>query len=268
MTTHLVRVACKSFALSRLLPRNSLRFAVARFLDREALNSVDASAARTTVAIIARLSASHGRRHAIIASVSQTHPTLKPRILASFLILAGAIGLWASWELTLAKFETLISPGTGLGCDFSVLVQCGKNLDSWQGSVFGFPNPLLGLAGFVAPIAVGLGVFAGARFTRWFWVLFNLGVVGALAFVCWLIYQSIFVLGTLCPWCMVVWSVTIPLFWAVSLYNLSVGNIPVSSRARKFFKASYGWVPLLVVLSYLVVGVLAQLRLDVINNLF
>ncbi len=200
--------------------------------------------------------------------MSQTHPTRKPYFFASFLILAGAIGLWASWELTVAKFETLISPDAGLGCDFSVLVQCGKNLDSWQGSVFGFPNPMLGLAGFAAPIAVGVGILAGARFSRWFWVLFNLGIVGALAFVCWLIYQSIFVLGTLCPWCMVVWSVTIPLFWTVTLYNLSVGNISVGSRLRRFFKAGYGWVPLLVVLSYLAIAAIAQLRLDVINNLF
>ena len=34
---------------------------------------------------------------------------------------------------------------------------------------------------------------------------FNLGVAAALVFVFWLIYQSIFVLGTLCPWCMVTW---------------------------------------------------------------
>jgi hypothetical protein len=28
----------------------------------------------------------------------------------------------------------------------------------------------------------------------------------------WLIYQSLYVIGALCPYCMVVWSVTIPLF--------------------------------------------------------
>jgi uncharacterized membrane protein len=200
--------------------------------------------------------------------VSQTQPNGRPIALAIFLVIAGAIGLYASWELTIAKFETLLHPDTNLGCDFSVLVQCGRNLESWQGSVFGFPNPLIGLAGFVAPIAVGVGVLAGARFARWFWMLFNLGVAGALAFVCWLIYQSIFELGTLCPWCMVVWSVTIPLFWAVTLYNLKAGNWGVGDRARRFFASAYGWLPLIVLLSYLVVAGLAQLRLDLIDNLF
>ena len=39
----------------------------------------------------------------------------------------------------------------------------------------------------------------------------------------WLIGQSIFVLGTLCPWCMLVWLVTIPLFWVVTLRNAREG---------------------------------------------
>lgn len=199
--------------------------------------------------------------------MSQNQDARRPIALAVFLIIAGAIGVYASWELTLAKFQTLLQPDTNLGCDFSVLVQCGKNLDAWQGSVFGFPNPLIGLCGFVAPIAVGVGILAGARFSRWFWILFNLGIVGALAFVCWLIYQSIFSLFTLCPWCMVVWSVTIPLFWAVTLYNLSRGNIPAGG-ARRFFAAAYGWVPLLTLASYLVVAIVAQVKLDVITSLF
>lgn len=176
------------------------------------------------------------------------------------------MGLWGSWELTLAKFQTLQHPGTDLSCDLSVLVQCGTNLQSWQGAVFGFPNSLLGLSGFVAPIAVGVAVLAGAQFARWFWMLFNLGVAGALAFVCWLIAQSIYNLGTLCPWCMVVWAATIPLFWAVTLRNLSTGDLP-SGSARRFFSAAYGWVPLITVASYLVVALLAQLRLDLIDNL-
>jgi uncharacterized membrane protein len=197
--------------------------------------------------------------------VSQTPQSPRPIVLPIFLIVAGLIGFYASWELTLAKIQTLTDPSTGLGCDFSILVQCGKNLESWQGAVFGFPNPLLGLGGFVAPIAVGVGMLAGATFARWFWWLFNLGVVGALAFVCWLIYQSIFDLATLCPWCMVVWSVTIPLFWAVTLRNLSTAA--VSERARRFFRAAYGWVPFITLASYLVVAVIAQVRLDVLSYL-
>ncbi|MCU1406380.1 MAG: hypothetical protein JWQ43_2683 [Glaciihabitans sp.] len=189
----------------------------------------------------------------------------RPVLLALFLILGGGIGLYSAFELVLAKFDVLVNPSTDLSCDFSVLVQCGKNLASWQGAVFGFPNPVIGVAGFAAPIAVGVAILAGGQFARWFWILFNFGLLGALSFVLWLIYQSIFVLGTLCPWCMVVWSVTIPLFWAVSLYNLGSGVIPLPAAARRVFRAAYGWLPFITVASYLVVAIVAQLRLDVLS---
>ena len=33
----------------------------------------------------------------------------------------------------------------------------------------------------IAPIVVGASLLAGARFARWYWVVFNLGVAGAIA---------------------------------------------------------------------------------------
>jgi uncharacterized membrane protein len=199
--------------------------------------------------------------------VSLTQPEKRPFGLAVFLIVAGALGLWAAFSLTLDKFAVLLDPGTKLSCSLSVVVECATNLKSAQGSAFGFPNPLIGLMGFVAPIAVGVAILAGARFARWFWVLFTIGIVGALVFVIWLIGQSIFVLGTLCLWCMLVWSVTIPLFWVVTIYNLKVGNIPIPARGRRFFASAYGWVVLLTFVCYVVIAALAQLRLDVIHHL-
>lgn len=191
----------------------------------------------------------------------------RPVVLAIFFIVAGVIGWSAAFALTIEKFVLLTDPTEALGCDFSPLVQCSKNLESWQGSLFGFPNPIIGLAAWIAPIVVGVALLAGARFARWFWVLFNLGIVGALAFVIWLISQSVFVLGTLCPWCMVTWSVTIPLFWAVTLYNLREGNIPVPESVRRVAGALYGWVPAITLACYLIVALIAQLRLDVLASL-
>jgi len=200
--------------------------------------------------------------------VSDVRATKPPRILAVFLLVAGVIGFLAAFALTLDKFELLENPDSVLNCDFGVLVQCTANLDSPQGALFGFPNPIIGLAGFTAVIAMGTVIFAsGNHLARWFWLLFNVGVAGALAFVIWLISQSIFVLGTLCPWCMVTWSVTIPLFWAVTLYNAKTGNIPLPAWGRRIAHAAYGWVPLITLVSYLIVALLAQLRLDVISYL-
>ncbi|GHD39056.1 vitamin K epoxide reductase family protein [Mycetocola manganoxydans] len=199
--------------------------------------------------------------------MSQPEISSRPVGFAVFLLVAGTIGWIAAFALTVEKFVSLESPGVALSCDYSVLVQCAANLSSWQGAAFGFPNPVLGLAGWVAPIMVGGALLAGARFDRWFLLLFQLGVTAAFAFVLWLISQSIFVLGTLCPWCMVTWAVTIPLFWAVTLRNLANGILPVPRSIRSAARVLSGWIVVLTFGCYVVIAVLAQLRLDVLATL-
>jgi uncharacterized membrane protein len=189
----------------------------------------------------------------------------RPFVLAIVLIIAGAIGWYSAFRLMLDKIAVLIDPQADLDCNFSLLVECGTNLASWQGAVLGFPNPILGLGGFVAPIAVGVALLAGASFARWFWVIFNLGVAGAFAFCLWLAYQSIFVLGNLCPWCMLVWSVTIPMFWMLTLYNARAGHF--GGPLKSVGSTLYGWVPALTLVTYVVIAIAAQLRLDVLAYL-
>lgn len=193
-------------------------------------------------------------------------PTPRPPIaLAIFLIVAGALGWWAAFSLTIDKFLVLENPDAALDCNISLLVQCGLNLESWQGAVFGFPNPILGLGGFVAPIAVGVALLAGARFANWFWIAFNVGLAGAFAFVIWLISQSFFVIGTICPWCALVWTVTIPLFWTVTARNLAEGVYGTGAVGVGRFLRS--WLIPIVVLCYAVVIFLAQLELGFVERL-
>ncbi len=191
----------------------------------------------------------------------------RPIGYAVTLIITGLIGWIAAFALTVEKFALLADPDAALGCDISVLVQCRANLESWQGSLFGFPNPILGITGWAAVIVVAVALLAGARFDRWFRIVFNLGVAGAMALVIFLVITSIFVLGTLCPWCMVTWVVTIPTFLIVTLNNLRDGTIPLPARARSFADAAYSWIPIISLGLYLVVAVLAQLRLDVLGHL-
>lgn len=205
---------------------------------------------------------------AIIRGMPEAQTHTRPTAVAVWLIIAGVIGWWAAFSLTIEKFHLLADPDAIASCDFGVLVQCSANLESSQGSVFGFPNPILGLTGWVAPVVVGVAILAGARFARWFWWLFELGITFAFVFVIWLISQSIYVLGTLCPWCMVTWVVTIPTFYVVTLHLLRSGIMPVPGALRRGAQALMGWVPLLAVLSYAVIAVLAQLRLDVLGELF
>ncbi len=215
----------------------------------------------------------HGRRirkvispDGIIADMTTRTRSPRPTVFALWLIFAGVVGWIAAFALTTEKFSLLENPGSSASCDISLLVQCGKNLDSAQGSVFGFPNPILGLTGWVAPIVVGAALLAGARFAKWFWLLFGLGVTAAFAFVLWLITQSILVLATLCPWCMVTWSVTIPTFFAVAVHLVREGAIPASAAVRRRADALMPWTPLMAIAAFAVVGVIAQVRLDWISE--
>ena len=185
--------------------------------------------------------------------------------LAIVLIVTGLIGWYAAVRLVLDKLAVLENPHADLDCNLSVIVQCGKNLGSWQGAILGFPNPILGVAGFVAPMAAGVALLAGAGFARWFWISFNVGVFGAFAFCLWLAFQSIFALSTLCPWCMVVWSATIPLFWTVTLFNARAGIF--GPRTQRVGAALFSWVPAITVAGYLIIAIVAQLRLDVLSTL-
>jgi uncharacterized membrane protein len=191
-------------------------------------------------------------------------PRSRPVALAVFLIIAGALWLLAAFELSVEKVLVLADPEHVPNCNVGVLVGCTTNLESWQGSVFGFPNPFIGLMAWPVVITIGVAILARAHFAHWFWIGFNAGVAGALVFVGWLIAQSIYVLDVLCPWCMLTWAVTIPAFWVVTLHNLRTGHIPASARVRAVAGELYKWIPLITLVCYAIVVVLAQVHMNAI----
>ena len=103
-------------------------------------------------------------------------PRSRPVAYAVFLIIAGALGLLAAWELSVEKVLVLADPEHVPSCNVGVLVGCSVNLDSWQGSVFGFPNPFIGMMAWPVVITIGVAILAGAQFSRWFWIGLNVGV--------------------------------------------------------------------------------------------
>ena len=181
--------------------------------------------------------------------------------------MAGSIGFAAAFALTLDKIAILENPDAQLSCNFSVLVGCSTNLSSWQGALFGFPNPLIGIAAWSVVITIGAAMLSGARFARWFWLGLQVGVTAALAFVIWLMGQSFFVLDVLCPWCMVTWAVTIPTFLTVTFYTLKTGILPAPARIKRAARGAYSWVFVITIACYLVAATVAQLQMDFLNRL-
>jgi uncharacterized membrane protein len=134
--------------------------------------------------------------------------------------MAGSIiGLLASFFLTLSTLELYKNPAADIPCNLSPFVSCTSAALARQGAVFGFPNSLLGLVAFSMLFAVGVMLYSGGRAKKPLWLLLNLGLLAAVVFIHWFIYQSLVNLGTLCIYCMVIWAVTWPLFIYSTVWN-------------------------------------------------
>ena len=166
-----------------------------------------------------------------------------PQVIGTLLVILGAIGFLASADLAIEKTNLLRNPAYQPTCDISPLLSCGSVMITKQAEAFGFPNPFIGVAGFAVVVTAGAAVLAGARLRRWFWLGLQGGTLFGVLFVTWLQYQSIYNIGALCPWCMVVWAVTIPLFLYVLSYNLREGHIKTGDRwaaASAFIQKNHG----------------------------
>ncbi|MEU8568358.1 vitamin K epoxide reductase family protein [Streptomyces pathocidini] len=164
------------------------------------------------------------------------------RGLAWLLVITGAAGLLAAWVITLDKFKLLEDPNFQPGCSLNPVVSCGNIMKSEQASVFGFPNPMLGLAAYAIVICVGVSLLAGARFPRWYWLTFNAGTLFGVGFCTWLQYQSLYVIGSLCLWCSLAWIATIVMFCYVTKHNVEHRFLPAPEGLRNELK-EFHWVP-------------------------
>jgi len=105
-------------------------------------------------------------------------------------------------------------------------------MQSKQAHIFGFPNPFIGLMAFPVIIASGMALLADAKLQRWYWRGLQAGTIFGVGFVHWLFFESVYRIHALCPYCMVVWAVTIITFWYVTLYNLETGTISMPIRLK------------------------------------
>lgn len=149
------------------------------------------------------------------------------------LIITSVIGLFASFILTMDKMELLKNPDYSPSCNLNPVLSCGSIIGTDQASAFGFPNPVIGLISFSVITTIGVGILAGAKYKKWFWKGLNAGALFGFAFVHWLIYQSLYTIGALCIYCMIVWTITWIILWYVTLYNLDQGNIKTPKGWQK-----------------------------------
>lgn len=179
-----------------------------------------------------------------------------PGLSAWWVLIAGVFGLAASAALTVEKIELLLNPHYVPTCNINPILSCGSVMVTRQASVLGFPNPLLGLVGFTVVVVTGVLVVAEVSLPQWYWVGLTVGTFFGAGFVHWLIFQSLYRIGALCPYCMVVWAITIPLL----VVSLSIVFRPVLDRGGAPARVAYQWRWSIVTLWFTAVFLMIMVR--------
>lgn len=138
-----------------------------------------------------------------------------PAPSAWWVLIAGVIGLVSSATLTVEKIDLLANSSYVPSCNINPILSCGSVMVTPQASAFGFPNPLLGVAGFTVVVVAGVLAVAKVSLPQWFWIGLTVGILSGAVLVHWLIFQSLYRIGALCPYCLVVWAVTVTLLVVV-----------------------------------------------------
>lgn len=140
------------------------------------------------------------------------------RLYALAVVLFGVVGLFMSGLIMYDKIELMKDPTFNPACTVNDVISCTDVMQSEQASVFAIPNPFIGLTGFGVVIAIGVALLARAKFRAWFWYGFLGGLVLGVFFVHWLAYEAVYSIQALCPYCMVVWAMVLPLFLTTLLH--------------------------------------------------
>lgn len=146
------------------------------------------------------------------------------------LLFSGVIGLIAAFTLTQDKIAILSDPSYIPSCNINPVLSCGSVIVTEQASVFGFPNPIIGLISFSVIITLSVLLISRIVLPKWIWLGLNLGALAGMVFAGWLIFQSLYVIDALCPWCMVAWVGAILIFWITTAENAEAGRFTRSGN--------------------------------------
>ena len=149
------------------------------------------------------------------------------------MLVSALLSLTASFVLSVDAIILARDPNAALACNINSVISCGAVGLSWQASLFGFPNAFLGLVAEPVVITIAVAALGSVRFPRWFMlsaqVVYTLGLV----FAYWLFFQAFYVIGALCPWCLLITLSTTLVFTSLTHVNIRDGNLYLPPRASR-----------------------------------
>jgi len=148
------------------------------------------------------------------------------------MLVSSVLGLYASFVLSVDAILLAKDPNAVLACDINPLISCGKVGITWQANLFGWPNSFLGLMTEPIVITLAIAALGGVRFPRWFMLIAQAFYTLGFIFALWLFYEAYFVIGALCPWCLLVTATTTLVFVSMTRVNLLDNNFGLKPAAH------------------------------------
>ena len=178
-------------------------------------------------------------------------------------MLVGAIGsLIASFVLSVEAVELARNPDAVLSCSINVVLNCATVGIHPSAHLWGFPNSFLGLMAEPVVITVAIAGLAGVKFPRKFMFAAQLMYTLGFIFALYLFATSYFIIGALCPWCLLVTATTTFVWFAITRYNIRENNLylpkNVAAKAHVFIEKDYDKVALFSLVVILVAAILVK----------
>lgn len=194
-----------------------------------------------------------------------THSEKKLRddrwIFASMLV-GSILSLLAAFVLSVEAVELARNPGALLSCSINIVLNCATVGLHPSAHLFGFPNSFLGLISEPVVITVAVAGLMGVKFPRRFMYIAQICYSLGLIFALYLFYVSFFIIGALCPWCLLVTTTTILVWFAITRYNIREDNLylsrDLSQKAKKFIDKDYDKLIMFGLIFILVAAILIK----------
>lgn len=165
-----------------------------------------------------------------------THEDKKLRdnrwIFASMLV-GSLCSLLAAFVLSVDAVELAKDSNVVLSCNVNAIISCSTVNNHPSAHMFGFPNAFIGLMAEPVVICVAIAGLSGVKFGRKFMFAAQIGYTLGFIFAFVLLYISYFIIGALCPWCLLVTLTTTLVWFAMTRYNIRENNLFLPAKIQK-----------------------------------
>ena len=155
---------------------------------------------------------------------------MKLKSLYTTMAAGGVLGMVAAFLQLLEKLVLIQDKHAQLTCNLNSVLSCSNVLNSWQSSVFGFPNAIMCLVLFTVFTSMALVGMTGGKMPKGLRLAVQGLALFTLGFALWFLWESTYVIGSVCIFCLLCFTGLLLVNGAWLRVNRA--DLPLSPRVR------------------------------------